>query len=279
METEIIKQNLHTHSVYDDGKDTIDAMALEAIARGFTVLGWSGHGFNHPLDPGSMTQEGHEKYQRDIARAKKQYGDRLHLWCGIEQDSLSRLNPEAYEYVIGSVHFVPGKQQAVPVDYSEEEFERLLREDYDGDIQKLVRTYYAQITEMCSWPEVDIIGHIDLISKYNEEEKYFPFDAPWYVAEAMKAMDAGIAHNKIFEMNTGAIARGYRTTPYPHDLLLLYMADHGARLCINTDCHNKENLDLGIEDCLTRARKAGFTQLWTLQEEGFVPEDIEKFVG
>ena len=40
----MIKQNLHTHSVYCDGKDTIDQMVQTAIQKGFTILGFSGHG-------------------------------------------------------------------------------------------------------------------------------------------------------------------------------------------------------------------------------------------
>ncbi|UNT94012.1 hypothetical protein [Allobaculum sp. Allo2] len=38
-----VRQNLHTHTQYDDGKDSLMAMTEEAIARGFTVLGFSGH--------------------------------------------------------------------------------------------------------------------------------------------------------------------------------------------------------------------------------------------
>ena len=31
----MIKQNLHTHSLYCDGKNTIEDMTLEAIQKGF----------------------------------------------------------------------------------------------------------------------------------------------------------------------------------------------------------------------------------------------------
>ena len=41
----MFKQNLHTHSLYCDGKDTIEEMVQEAISRNFDVLGFSGHGY------------------------------------------------------------------------------------------------------------------------------------------------------------------------------------------------------------------------------------------
>ena len=45
----MFKQNLHTHSLYCDGKDTIDQMAQTAIQKGFTVLGFFHICDNHIL--------------------------------------------------------------------------------------------------------------------------------------------------------------------------------------------------------------------------------------
>ena len=38
--------NFHTHTTYCDGKETAEQMVQAAIAKGFTRLGFSGHGFN-----------------------------------------------------------------------------------------------------------------------------------------------------------------------------------------------------------------------------------------
>ena len=37
------KSNLHTHSLYCDGRNTIDEMIQAAIRAGFESLGFSGH--------------------------------------------------------------------------------------------------------------------------------------------------------------------------------------------------------------------------------------------
>ena len=37
--------NFHTHTTYCDGKETAEQMVQAAIAKGFTRLGFSGHGF------------------------------------------------------------------------------------------------------------------------------------------------------------------------------------------------------------------------------------------
>ena len=39
------KQNLHTHSTFDDGKNTIEETVLSAIEKGFDSIGFSGHAY------------------------------------------------------------------------------------------------------------------------------------------------------------------------------------------------------------------------------------------
>ena len=40
----MLLQSLHTHSLYDDGQDTLARMAQNAEAAGLDALGFSGHG-------------------------------------------------------------------------------------------------------------------------------------------------------------------------------------------------------------------------------------------
>lgn len=102
-----MKQNLHTHTLYCDGKDSVEEMVLEAINRNFDGLGFSGHGNNILFDPCSMDDERESKYRNDIFSAQEKYGDRITLYLGIEEDSIGkRFSHDEYEYIIGSVHFL-----------------------------------------------------------------------------------------------------------------------------------------------------------------------------
>lgn len=272
----MIRQNLHTHSVYDDGKDTIDEMVQTAADKGFTILGFSGHGYN-PIDSGSMTPEKTECYRKDVQKWKAHPPKGMKIYLGIEEDSLSPIDPGLYDYVIGSVHYLQKDGQTYAVDYSKEEFERMLNEGFGGDVQAMCKAYYQAIEAQARNPRADIIGHIDLIAKYNENEDCFSFSDPQILEAAQKAVNALVKAGKIFEMNTGAMARGYRSEPYPHPAILKMSADAGGKLLINTDCHNRQNLDLGIERCLQLAKQAGFEQLYTLSDAGFVPWPINEF--
>ena len=47
---------------------------------------------------------------------------------------------------------------------------------------------------------------------------------------------------KLFEINTGAIARGWRTQPYPRREMIGYILGHGGRLILSSDSHSAETL-------------------------------------
>ena len=62
-----MRQNLHTHSTYCDGKNSIRDMIETAIEKKFDILGFSGHGYM-PLDNCSMSVENTRKYIAEVIR-------------------------------------------------------------------------------------------------------------------------------------------------------------------------------------------------------------------
>lgn len=267
-----IKQNLHTHSVYCDGNDTVEEMVQEAILKKFTVLGFSGHG-KCALDSISMDDQRINAYITDILEMKEKYKNQISIHLGIEQDMAGRLeNSSDFEYVIGSKHFI----NTTPIDYSFEVFTELF-ESYHKDYVKLCKDYYEDVARMRDWQEVDIIGHLDLITKYNEDESFFKFEDKKYVSIVCDCVDSLLSKNKIFEINTGAIARGYRTTCYPYKNILKYLQEHGARICLNSDCHNRKKLDCAYEQTMELIRDCGFKEMVLLTDNGFEARPISNF--
>lgn len=272
----MIRQNLHTHSIYDDGKDTIREMIEAARQKGFTVLGFSGHAFN-PEDESSMSPEKTERYIEEVRQTRANPPEGMEIYLGIEEDSLNPVQPEDYDYIIGSVHYLEKNGKFYSIDYSPEQFDSMLKEAWNNDIHAMSRDYYQALEAQADQERIDVIGHIDLIGKYNEDEKYYSFDDPEILEMSKKAVNRLAEAGKIFEMNTGAMARGYRSTPYPSRQILDQIHQANGKLMINTDCHNRENLDLGIEQCINLAKEAGFTHLYKMSRQGFVSVPIEQF--
>ena len=64
-------QNLHTHSTYCDGKDSIEGMIQSAIAQGFQSVGFSGHSYMYYAPDHSMSLAGTEDYIQEVHAMKE----------------------------------------------------------------------------------------------------------------------------------------------------------------------------------------------------------------
>lgn len=273
----MIKQNLHTHSQCDDGKDAIDEIVQKAQERGFTILGFSGHGY-YAKDDSSMTPEKTKQYIQDVRQAQQQAPNGLKIYLGIEEDSMAPIeNVEDFDYVIGSVHYLEHNGKIYPIDYSQEQFDEMLKEGYQNDINALAKDYYLAIERQAQNPNIQIIGHLDLIAKYNEDQTYYCFDDPKILSYAKVAIEQLVKAGKIFEMNSGAMARGYRNSPYPSIELLKLIYEANGKILINTDCHHKEYLDYGMQICLDLAKQIGFKTLEMFNGKNFESKNIEEF--
>lgn len=266
------KQNLHTHSTFCDGKDRLEELVLEAIAKGFDSIGFSSHSYT-PFDESyCMPLSSSAEYAAECARLKRKYCDRIAVYCGIEQDLYSSAPPFGTDYIIGSTHYVKVENVYVPVDKSAEIVKDAIEKYFGGDCYAFAERYYANIEKLKKVTNCDIIGHFDLVTKFAELPDC-PFDEnhPRYVSAMEKALTALIWENVIFEMNSGAVARGYRTEPYPSMRVLQRIASAKGKITISSDCHGKSALDCAYTDMIARAKSAGFKEIYVLRDGKFVP--------
>ena len=265
------KYNYHTHTTFCDGSAPAEALVQEALEKGFSVLGFSGHS---PLDAGEdwyMTETGAGEYRREIAALKEKYRGRIEILCGVEQDFFSEPPAEDYDFVIGSVHAVCKNGRRYSVDESPQATERALREAYGGSFDALAEDYFALVAQVCQKTRCDIIGHIDLVSKFCELGPYGESERYLRCAEA--AVQALLPYDRPFEINTGAMARGYRTAPYPSPAIMEMIRRGGGSLIYSSDCHSLGYLDFGFEQALSYARAAGFSSLRRLDCDLPLPLD------
>ena len=238
--------NYHTHTRYCDGRDTPEELVREAIRLGCSELGFSGHS-HVSFDDCCMTVEGTAHYKSEIRRLREQYRNRIGIRLGVEQDYFGDLPTDDYEYVIGSVHYVPKDGQFLSVDHSAPNFDETVRCHYGGDVYAFVEDYYALVARVYEKTRCTIVGHFDLITKFNEGGCRFDTAHPRYRKAAGEALEALLAAPVLFEINTGAIARGYRKTPYPESWILEELIAHKAPLLLSSDCHDRRFLLCQLE--------------------------------
>lgn len=236
------RRDLHTHTTFCDGKDTPEAMVQEAIRKNMTCIGFSGHSYTFFDESYCMSQSGTEAYQREIRRLKSVYGNRIQILCGLEQDFYSTASTDGFDYIIGSVHYLKAGEHYIPVDESPEILKSAAKNYYGGDIYLLVEDYFSTVAQVVTKTGASIIGHFDLITKFNDQEPLFDESHPRYEAAWKKALDTLLLLQVPFEINTGAISRGYKALPYPAPRILGYIRDRGGKTIMTSDSHQKETL-------------------------------------
>ena len=268
-------QNLHTHGVLDDGSNTYEDTVKRAIEIGFDGIGFSGHSY-HPYSSACMSIEGTIEYKKEIARLKKKYADIIDVFCGIEFDAYSPYeNLEEYDYVIGSLHYLRFDGQPITFDGGIKDVKNIINKYFDGNGMLLAKRYYEELSLLPELvKECDIVGHFDLISKHTELHDLFDTQSREYRSYMLSALDVLTEKFNIFEINTGAIARGYRTTAYPDPFVLKELRTRNCNIIISSDCHNNRFLDYCFDEMLVLAKECGFDQVLKLTTKGFVAYPI-----
>jgi len=237
----MILSDFHTHTNYCDGKNTPREMVEAAIKMNMKNIGFSVHSYTFFDESYCIKEQKISEYKNEIFKLKNEYADKIKIFCGVEKDYYSDMDTSGFDYVIGSVHYIKHKGKYFPIDYSEEMFLNVVNECFEGDFMLLAREYYKSVSEVCEKTKCDIIGHLDLISKYNEGERLFAETAE-YKMLVQNAIDRLLKSNAVFELNTGAISRGIKSTPYPSEFALSYILKNGGKVVLSGDAHTTDTL-------------------------------------
>ncbi len=264
-----VLSTMHSHNTFCDGKNTPEEMAKKAFELGFVSFGFSSHSYL-PYENGyALTLEDEKNYRNEILRLKKLYQGKMDILLGLELDLDSPAPDFKYDFLIGSVHQLHINGKIFPIDINKNTLEECIREF--GGIEKLIKEYYSLVLCSSLREGIDIVGHFDLIEKFNEGCKLFDSNNKEYLEIAFDTVDAILKKrpNIVFEVNTGAIGRGYRTTPYPQMPILKYLVKSGAKIMINSDTHSVDTIDAGYNTAVKLCRTAGLKEIYRLRNFGF----------
>ncbi|MDR1363850.1 MAG: PHP domain-containing protein, partial [Spirochaetaceae bacterium] len=152
---------LHTHTSFCDGGGSVEDFCKAAYEKKLVSLGFSAHA---PVSPKTgLKTDWHlragrfDEYRQAVRNAGAAWRGKLDVYLGLEIDyiengagvvlSADDFNHEQHglDYLIGSVHYVTPHRC---VDCPPAEFEKLLREDFDGDAMALVDSYWDRMERM-----------------------------------------------------------------------------------------------------------------------------------
>ena len=264
------------HSTWDDGKCSVEEMIAASRNAGLTSVGLSVHSPMPFENCWECPKERLGDYMAEVRKMQQKYAGEISVYLGIEWDVTAQdLDLSAFDYVIGSVHEIPvpggGTRSA---DANPETTAAYISECFGGDADAAAEAYFAELSKVANKPEVDIVGHFDLLTKFDETHHFFDENSPRYQAAARAAMRELVGAGKIFEVNTGAISRGYRTTPYPSTQWLKLLCEMGGKVTVSADAHHTSGVTCAFDLAEKMVRDAGFSEIWVLNGKEFVPVRI-----
>ena len=282
--------NLHTHSLYSDGKSQPREIVEEAVRQGLTTIGFSEHSplpFDNTF---SVKTADMPRYVAEIAQLKEEFKDKIDIYCALEADYLTGVSEpfavtkEKYhlDYLIGGVHLVinpalrqaqgPAKTKVVePVETPSisadeiwfidgpkwEVYDEGLQKFFDGDIRRAVRRFFEQSNEMIENEQFDIIAHFDKITMHNRD-RYFQEDEPWYRKLALETLDLIREKGLIMEINTRGIYKKRYNGFYPSPWLMEEACKMHIPAVISADAHHFSEITLEFDAAEEALKRAGY---------------------
>ena len=261
--------NLHTHSIFSDGKSTPEEVVLEAINQGLKVLGFSDHSPVPFENSFAIKNDNVQNYISTIKSLKEKYKDQIDIYCSMEMDFIPGIVKDfkktqkelGLDYMIGSVHLVGNDVDRLWfIDGSKvETYDEGLFNYYGGDIKKGVKTFFYQYNEMIETEEFDIVGHFDKIKMHNRD-RYFTEEDKWYRNLVLETLTLIKEKSLIVEVNTRGIYKKRSSDFYPATWLLPIMREMNVPVVISSDAHKPEELTLCFKEAEEALKAVGYKE-------------------
>lgn len=245
-------------------------MVERAIERGFTHYGLSEHcprdraedlfPDEADLAPGDLART-FAAYTREAFALRDRYGDSIDLLVGFETERLppgtwaARMREiraaAPFDYVIGSVHDVDG----TCIDYSAEN--TLRAAEGAGGTEALQIRYFDAVADLVATLKPEVVGHIDLIRKFDGPDACF---SPRVFAHVERALEATRAAGSVLDVNAAPVRRTLGAV-YPLPEILRRAREMGVGVTLGDDGHGPDDVGVGLDACMRAIAAADFREV------------------
>ncbi len=200
------------------------------------------------------------RFMTEFKRVQQLYGDRLSIKLGMEFGVQSHTIPQfetlfkryPFDFIILSIHQVEDKEFWTQ-DFQQGRAQQEYNERYYEEMLKVVRAY----------KNYSVLGHMDLIKRYDEAGIY-PFEkVKPFIAEILKIV---IADGKGIEVNTSSHRYGLSDSMPSTELLQLYHDLGGTIVTIGSDSHAPAHLGTYIQEAECQLKSLGFQHFCTYEK-------------
>ena len=255
---------MHTHTDNSfDGNHSTMYMCECAELSGLRGIAFTDHVEIDIFEQGEFNRWARQSYF-EIIKARAAFMGKLTVFAGVELGEATYDIPTAekllstlrYDFVIGSIHNLPGEEDFCFLDVDNTS---------DEEIRNILLRYFEEERKLAEWGKVDTIGHLTYPLRYIVGEHGRKVDLRDYSRE-IEAVLRAIVHSGIaLEINTSGLFQKLGTTMPAEDVIALYRSLGGELITIGSDAHYGEHLGRGICDAMALAERCGFHKLTIYQ--------------
>ena len=260
----------HSGEFCGHAKGQLSDVVQTALDRGFTTYGLSEHAprwqrehlypeeaARTPLD----LLETFERYAQSATALRDRYADRLEILVGFETEALpigswpSRMrelrDTLPFDYIVGSVHSIGDTW----IDLNVETSERAAIES--GGWEALRVAYFHQLAELIQTLKPEVVGHVDLIRRFEGHDFVF---SPEAMLEVERVLEAARAAGSVIEVNAAPARRGFGPV-YPGPQVLARAREMNVPVTLGDDSHGPDGVGIGLDACLRAIVEAGYREV------------------
>lgn len=251
--------NLHSHSQFCDGRDSMALISGAAEDVGMKYFAFTPHS-PVPIDsPCNMRSDRMAEYFSEVDRLRDVHAPSMEVLKSLEIDYLGgEFGPHIdyfqnlpLDFRLGSVHFVPNQDGALlDCDGRFERFCCYLKDGYRNDLRYVVEKYFEQVLTMLESGGFDLLGHFDKIAGNAALADPGIEEQGWYEALVDDVVGHVEGSGVVVEINTKAFEDKGRFFPAEKWWGKLLRA--GVPLAIDSDAHYASKVTAGREEAYRR---------------------------
>ena len=256
--------DLHTHTDNSfDGHHSTMFLAETAYMKGLRAVAFTDHLEMDAFIKGSFNRTAIQSFF-EVVKARSAFNGKLIVCVGAELGqpvydiplSEKLLSTMKYDFVIGSIHNLPDKQDFYYMDFSDESI----------DYMKLLDEYFEWELKLAQWGGFDTLAHLTYPLRYIVGNYGKPVDMSRYSEIIDEILLELIRNKKSLEINTAGLRKKIGVASPDESIVRRYKELGGELITIGSDAHYAEHLGADIDKGYELALRCGFDMVAVYQD-------------
>jgi histidinol-phosphatase (PHP family) len=231
------------HGEYKYSWEWINKYLLQARQQGIEEVGFSEHDEFCSLTSCQLIEQLQKEWNGTITIRKGLEADYI---PGRETEIIELMGKNAYDYIIGSIHFIDGWG------FDHPDFRNGFEE---RDIDETYQRYTELLIQMAQTRLFDIVGHLDLIKIWGHRPRRQT--SRHYFEPVLKTIKE---YGLTVEINSAGLRKEVAEI-YPALELIERMFQYSIPITFGSDAHHPEQIGEGLARAYQLARQAGYRYL------------------